>query len=46
MEETTEALQYSVSKLKVAENEFKDEDDDVNAQARRVFLLEEELTKY
>jgi len=42
LEETTEALQSSASKMEVAENEFKDKEDDVNAQTRRVFLLEEE----
>ena len=42
LEETTEALQSSASKMEVAENEFKDKEDAVNAQTRRVFLLEEE----
>ena len=42
LEETTEALQSSASIMEVAENEFKDKEDDVNAQTRRIFLLEEE----
>ena len=42
MEETMEKLQQSVSKMEEAEKEFKDKDDDVNAQSRRVLLLEEE----
>merc|ERR1712236_67576 len=43
MEETCEKLQQSTSKMDEAEKEFKDKDDDVNAQARRVLLLEDEL---
>jgi len=42
MEETMEALQQSSSKMEEAEKDFKDKDDDVNAQSRRVLLLEEE----
>ena len=42
LEETMEKLQASVSKMEEAEKEFKDKDDDVNAQSRRVLLLEEE----
>ena len=42
MEETLEKLQESSAKLELAEKEFKDKDDDVNAQSRRVLLLEEE----
>jgi len=42
MEETMEALQQSGSKMEEAEKDFKDKDDDVNTQARRVLLLEEE----
>ena len=42
LEETMEKLQASNSKMEEAEKEFKDKDDDVNAQARRVLLLEEE----
>ena len=42
MEETMEALQASTTKMELAENEFKDKEDDVNAQTRRCLLLEEE----
>ena len=42
MEETMEQLQLSSSKMEEAEKDFKDKDDDVNAQSRRVLLLEEE----
>ena len=42
MEETMEQLQQSSSKMEEAEKDFKDKDDDVNAQSRRVLLLEEE----
>jgi len=42
LEETMEKLQASNTKMEEAESEFKDKDDDVNAQARRVLLLEEE----
>ena len=42
MEETVEALQTTASKMELAENAFKDMEDDVNAQTRRVLLLEEE----
>jgi len=41
-EETMEKLQASQSKMDEAEAEFKDKDEDVNAQSRRVLLLEEE----
>merc|ERR1712055_1206968 len=41
-EETMEQLQQSSSKMEEAEKDFKDKDDDVNAQSRRVLLLEEE----
>merc|ERR1719243_96170 len=39
-----EKLQASSSKMEEAEKEFKDKDDDVNAQSRRVLLLENEAT--
>ena len=42
LEETMEKLQASCSKMEEAEKEFKDKDDDVNGQNRRVVLLEEE----
>jgi len=42
MEETMESLQQSASKMEEAEKDFKDKDDDVNTQSRRVLLLEEE----
>ena len=38
-----EALQASSSKMEEAEKEYKDKEEDVNAQARRVLLLEEEV---
>merc|ERR1712111_35126 len=44
MEETMEKLQASSSKMEEAEKEFKDKDDDVNNQARRLVLLEDECT--
>ena len=44
MEETMEKLQASSSKMEEAEKEFKDKDDDVNAQSRRLMLLEDECT--
>lgn len=37
-----EKLQSSASKMEEAEKEFKDKEDDVNAQARRTVLMEEE----
>jgi len=42
LEEIIEKLQASDSKFEIAEKEFLDKDDDVNAQSRRVLLLEEE----
>merc|ERR1711872_1210351 len=42
LEEIMEQLQLSGSKMEEAEKDFKDKDDDVNAQSRRVLLLEEE----
>jgi len=42
LEETIEKLQASASKMDEAEAEFKDKEEDVNAQSRRVLLLEEE----
>jgi len=42
LEETTEALQASAVKMETAESEFTDMDDQVNAQSRRIMLLEEE----
>merc|ERR1712226_1560904 len=42
MEETMERLQGSSAKMEEAEKDFKDKDDDVNNQSRRVMLLEEE----
>merc|ERR1712066_32325 len=44
MEETMEKLQGSSSKMEEAEKEFKDKEDDVNAQSRRLMLLEDECT--
>ena len=44
MEETMEKLQGSSAKMEEAEKDFKDKDDDVNAQSRRVLLLEQECT--
>merc|ERR1712106_891273 len=43
MEETMEKLQGSAAKMEEAEKEFKDKEDDVNAQARRCVLMEEEV---
>merc|ERR1712223_1256305 len=37
-----EKMMQSAAKMDEAEKEFKDKDDDVNAQSRRVLLLEEE----
>jgi len=42
MEEILEKLQASAAKMDEAEKDFKDKDEDVNAQSRRVLLLEEE----
>merc|ERR1711902_488487 len=42
LEEIMEKLMQSQAKMDEAEKEFKDRDDDVNAQSRRVLLLEEE----
>merc|ERR1719204_1445658 len=42
MEEIMEKLQLSAAKMDEAEKDFKDKDEDVNAQNRRVLLLEEE----
>merc|ERR1712154_566935 len=42
LEEIMEKLMQSSAKMDEAEKEFKDKDDDVNAQSRRVLLLEEE----
>merc|ERR1712130_625320 len=42
LEEVMEKLMQSSAKMDEAEKEFKDKDDDVNAQSRRVLLLEEE----
>jgi len=42
MEEILEKLQASAAKMDEAEKDFKDKDEDVNAQNRRVLLLEEE----
>merc|ERR1719400_2940814 len=39
-----EQLQASNSKMEAAEAEFKDKEEDVNAQSRRVLLLEQECT--
>ena len=39
-----EKLQASNSKMEEAEKEFKDKEEDVNAQSRRVLLLEQEST--
>jgi len=44
MEETMEQLTGSNTKMEVAESEFKDKEEDVNAQSRRVLLLEQEAT--
>jgi len=43
MEEIMEKLQLSAAKMDEAEKDFKDKDEDVNAQNRRVLLLEESL---
>merc|ERR1719393_343153 len=43
MEETLEKLQTSSAKMEEAGKEYKDKEEDVNAQARRVLLLEEEV---
>merc|ERR1712128_399551 len=43
LEETMEKLQQSAAKMEEAEKEFKDKEDDVNAQARRTVLMEEEV---
>ena len=42
LEEIMEKQQLSASKMEEAEKEFKDKDDDVSAQSRRVLLLEDE----
>merc|ERR1719370_2490570 len=42
MEEICEKLQASAVKMDEAEKEFKDREEDVNASARRVLLMEEE----
>ena len=42
LEEVLEKMMQSAAKMDEAEKEFKDKDDDVNAQSRRVLLLEEE----
>merc|ERR1711973_834349 len=42
LEEIIEKMMQSSAKMDEAEKEFKDKDDDVNAQSRRVLLLEEE----
>merc|ERR1712227_541938 len=42
LEETMEKMMASSAKMEEAEKEFKDKDDDVNAQSRRVLLLGEE----
>jgi len=44
MEEIMEQLTASGAKMDAAESEFKDKDEDVNAQSRRVLLLEQEST--
>jgi hypothetical protein len=44
MEETLEKLQNSSTKMEEAEKEYKDKEEDVNAQSRRVLLLEEEVS--
>merc|ERR1712025_919617 len=44
LEEIMEKLMQSQAKMDEAEKEFKDKDDDVNAQSRRVLLLEQECT--
>merc|ERR1711992_54448 len=42
LETGLEEVMESAAKMDEAEKEFKDKDDDVNAQSRRVLLLEEE----
>merc|ERR1712156_644475 len=42
LEEIIEKMMQSSAKMDEAEKEFKDKDDDVNAQSRRVLLLEDE----
>merc|ERR1719483_2074718 len=42
LEETMEKLQQSAAKMEERVGEFKDKEDDVNAQARRTVLMEEE----
>jgi len=44
MEEIMEQLTASGAKMDAAESEFKDKDEDVNPQSRRVLLLEQEST--
>merc|ERR1719493_194784 len=44
MEEILEQLTASGAKMDAAESEFKDKDEDVNAQSRRVLLLESECS--
>ena len=44
MEDTLEALQQAASNMELADNNFSDMEEDVNAQTRRVLLLEEEST--
>merc|ERR1719250_286773 len=44
MEEIMEQLTASGAKMDAAESEFKDKEEDVNAQSRRVLLLEQEST--
>jgi len=44
LEETIEKLQASDSKYEIAEKEFLDKDDDVNAQCRRCVLMETEAS--
>ena len=42
MEEILEQLQASTSKMEQLDAEYKDKEEDVNAQSRRVLLLENE----
>ena len=44
MEEIMEQLTASSAKMDAAESDFKDKEEDVNAQSRRVLLLEQEST--
>ena len=44
MEEILEQLQASTSKMEQLDAEYKDKEEDVNAQSRRVLLLESECT--